>query len=67
MTSPETSYRKDVSNELSFLLVTHMTHFDVWLGRYGISMSCFSSGQVMGRLDCKWLLRFLGDKMGETC
>jgi hypothetical protein len=29
MTSPETSYTKDVTNELIFLLVTHMTCFDI--------------------------------------
>jgi hypothetical protein len=34
MTSPETSYTKDVANELSFLLVTHMTCFDLRFGRY---------------------------------
>jgi hypothetical protein len=36
MTSLETSYTKDVANELSFLLVTHMTYFDARLDSYGI-------------------------------
>jgi hypothetical protein len=43
MTSPETSYMKNVTNDLSFLLVTHTTHFDIWFGRYGTLNSCFSS------------------------
>jgi hypothetical protein len=30
MTSLETSYMKNVANELSFLVVTHMTCFDIW-------------------------------------
>jgi hypothetical protein len=32
MTSPETSYMKNVANEISFLLVTHTTHFDIRFG-----------------------------------
>jgi hypothetical protein len=67
MTSPETSHTKNVANELSFLLVTHMTHFDIWFGCYGILKSCFSSGHVMDRLDCSCSIRFLGHKMSETC
>jgi hypothetical protein len=35
MTFPETSHTKTVTNELSFPLVTHMTHFDKRFGRYG--------------------------------
>jgi hypothetical protein len=46
MTSPETSYMKNVTNKLSFLLITHMTHFNIRFGRYGILNSYFSSGQV---------------------
>jgi hypothetical protein len=46
MTSPETSHTKNVANELSFPLVTHMTHFDIRFGRYGILTSCFSSGHI---------------------
>jgi hypothetical protein len=64
MTSLETLYMKNVTNELSFLLVTHMTHFDIWFGRYSILNSYFSSGQVMDRLDYRCSVRFLGHKMG---
>jgi hypothetical protein len=67
MTSLETSRMKNVANELSFLLVTHMTDFDVRFGRYGILKSCFSSGHVMDRLYCSCSVRFLGHNMGETC
>jgi hypothetical protein len=67
MTSPETSHTKKVANRLSFPLVTHMTHFDIRFGRYGILNSCFSFGHVMDRLDCSCSVRFLGHKMGETC
>jgi hypothetical protein len=67
MTFPETSHTKNVANELSFPLVTHMTHFDKRFGRYGILKSYFSSGHDLGRLDCRWSVRFLGRKMGETC
>jgi hypothetical protein len=65
MTSQETLHTKNVANELSFPLVTHTTHFDIWFGRYGILKS-FSSGHAMDRLDCSWSVRFLGRKMGET-
>jgi hypothetical protein len=58
MTSPETSHMKIVANELSFLLVAHTTCFAIWFGWYGILKSCFSSGQVMDRLDCRCLVRF---------
>jgi hypothetical protein len=67
MTSIETSYMKNVTNELSFLLVTHMTHFDIWFGRYGILKSRFSSGHIMDRLDCRCSVRFLDHKVGESC
>jgi hypothetical protein len=66
MTSPETSHTKNVINELSFPLVTHMTHFDKRFGHYDILKSCFSSGHIMDRLDCSCSVRFLGHKMGET-
>jgi hypothetical protein len=36
MTSPETLYTKDVSNELSFLLVTHTTYSDARFDSYRI-------------------------------
>jgi hypothetical protein len=58
MTSPETSHMKNVTIELSFPLVTHMTHFDIRSSRYGILKSCFSSGHVMGRLDYSCSVRF---------
>jgi hypothetical protein len=67
MTSPETSQMKNVANELSFPLVTHMTHFDIRFGRYGILKTCFSSRHIMDRLDCSCSVRFLGRKVGETC
>jgi hypothetical protein len=46
MTSPETLYTKYVINELSFLLVTHTTCFDIWFGSYGILKSGSISGQM---------------------
>jgi hypothetical protein len=51
LTSPETSHMKNIANKLSFLLVTHTIHFDIWFGRYGILNSCFSSGHVMDKLN----------------
>jgi hypothetical protein len=50
MTSPETLYTKNVVNELSFPLVTYMTCFDLWFGRYGFLKSGFSAGQILDRL-----------------
>jgi hypothetical protein len=35
MTSPEALYMKIIINELIFLLVTHMTYFDLRFDRYG--------------------------------
>jgi hypothetical protein len=46
MTSPETSYMKNVANELRFLLVTHTICFDIWFGSYGILRSRSISGQM---------------------
>jgi hypothetical protein len=51
MSFPETSHTKNVANELSFPLVTHTTHFDIWLGCYDILNSYFSFGYVMDKLD----------------
>jgi hypothetical protein len=45
MTFPETSYTKHVTNKLSFLLVTHMTYFAIWFGRYGV----LKPGSISGR------------------
>jgi hypothetical protein len=44
MTSLETLYMKNVINELSFLLVTHTTCFDIWFGGYELFKSGFSAG-----------------------
>jgi hypothetical protein len=67
MTSSETSYMKNVANELSFLLVTHTTCFDIRFGHYGILKSGSISGQILDRLGHKCLIRFLGHKEGEIC
>jgi hypothetical protein len=50
MTSSETSYTKDVANELSFLLVTHTTCFDILFGRYRFLKSGFSARQILDSL-----------------
>jgi hypothetical protein len=50
MTSPDTSYTKDVTIELIFLLVTHMTCFDIRFGRYGFLKSGFSARQILDSL-----------------
>jgi hypothetical protein len=47
----ETSYMKNVTNELSFLLVTHTTCFSIWFGRYGI----LNSGSICGRFWTDWV------------
>jgi hypothetical protein len=67
MASPETSYTKNVVNELSFLLITHMTYFDIRFGPYSIMNSGSISGQILDSLGHKCLIRFLGHKEGETC
>jgi hypothetical protein len=67
LTSPETLYMKDVVNEFSFLLVTHMTCFDIWFDCYGFLKSGFSAGQILNRLGYRFLVRFLGHKMAEAC
>jgi hypothetical protein len=67
MTSPETLHTKNVSNEISFLLVTHMSDFDILFSCYGILKSCFSFGHVMDILDCSCSVRCLGHKMAATC
>jgi hypothetical protein len=41
---------KDVANELSFLLVTHMTCFNIRFGRYGFLKSSFSARQILDSL-----------------
>jgi hypothetical protein len=66
MTSPKTSYTKNITNKLSFLLVTYTTRFDIWFGGYGALNFCFSSGQAMDRLHYRHLVRFLDHKMDEA-
>jgi hypothetical protein len=46
MTSLETSYTKNVANKHSFLLVTHMTHFNIQCGSYAALNFYFYSGQI---------------------
>jgi hypothetical protein len=50
MTSPETSYTKNITNELSFLLVTRTTHFDIWFGRYKFLNSGYGAELILDRL-----------------
>jgi hypothetical protein len=67
MTSLETSHMKKVTNELSFPLVTHTTHFSIRFSCYGILNSHSSSKHVKDGSDCIHSVRFLGHKVGETC
>jgi hypothetical protein len=67
MTSLETLHMKNISNELSFPLATHMTHFDIRFARYGILNFCISSGKAIDKLNYRCSVRFLGRKMGESC
>jgi hypothetical protein len=55
MTSPKTSYTKDVTNKLSFLLVIHMTCFDIRFGRYRFFYSGFSARQLLDSLGIQML------------
>jgi hypothetical protein len=55
MTSPETSYMKDVANELRFFLVNHMTCFNIRFGRYGFLKSGFSARQILDNLGIQML------------
>jgi hypothetical protein len=50
MTSVETLYKKEVINELSFLLVTHTTYFDTWLSRYGFLNLGYGAELILDRL-----------------
>jgi hypothetical protein len=54
MTSPEISYTKNIINELSFLLVTHTTRFDIWFGRYGFLKSGYSAELILDTLMWGW-------------
>jgi hypothetical protein len=64
MTSPETSYTKNVTNELIFLLVTHMTCFDIRFGRYGYLKSGFSARQILDSLGIQLLGQVFGPQDG---
>jgi hypothetical protein len=50
MTSLETSYKKNIANEISFLLVTYTTHFNIWFGRYGFLNLGYSAELILDRL-----------------
>jgi hypothetical protein len=50
MTLPETFYTKDAVNESSFLLVTHMTSFEIHINRYEFLKSDFTAEQILDRL-----------------
>jgi hypothetical protein len=56
----ETLYTKNVVNELNFLLVTHMTYFDIQFGCYEFLKSDFHTDQVLDRL----VLHVLGQVFG---
>jgi hypothetical protein len=47
---PRNLYTKDVTNEPSFLLVTHTTCFDIRINRYEFLKSDFAAEQILGRL-----------------
>jgi hypothetical protein len=46
----ETLYTKDVANKPSFLLVNHMTSFDIKINRYEFFNSGFAAEQILDRL-----------------
>jgi hypothetical protein len=50
MSSPETSYMKNVGDEFSFLLVTHTTRFDIRFGHYGFLKSGYGAKLILDRL-----------------
>jgi hypothetical protein len=50
MTSLEISYTKNVANELIFLLVTHMTHFNIRFGHHGFLKSDYGAELILDRL-----------------
>jgi hypothetical protein len=60
MTSPETLYMQNVTNDLSFLPVAHMTCFDMRFDRYGFLKSGFNTDQVLDRL----VIQVLGPVFG---
>jgi hypothetical protein len=54
MTSQKTSYMKNVIDKLNFLLVTNMTRFDIWFGRYGFLKSGYGAELILDRLMWGW-------------
>jgi hypothetical protein len=54
MTSPETLYKKNVVNKLSFLLVAHTTHFDIRFDCYRFLKSDYDAKQILDRLMQEW-------------
>jgi hypothetical protein len=64
MASPKTFYTKDVVNELSFLLVTHTTYFDIRFGRYKFWKSGFNTDLVLDRLGIHALGQAFGPQDG---
>jgi hypothetical protein len=56
-----------LGNSPIFLTITHATSFDIQFSRYGFLKSGFSAGQILDRLVYRCLVRFLGQKMSETC
>jgi hypothetical protein len=64
MTSPETSYMKDVANELRFLLVTHTTCFNIRFGRYGFSQSDFRAREILDSLGIQVVSQVFGAQEG---
>jgi hypothetical protein len=60
MTSSETLYTKNVVNELSFPLVTHMTCFDTRFGRYRFLKSGYSADHILDRLGIQVLDQVFG-------
>jgi hypothetical protein len=64
MTSPETLYMKNVSNELSFLMVTHTTYFDIRFSHYRFLKSGFSARQILDSLGIQVLGQVFGPQDG---
>jgi RNA:NAD 2'-phosphotransferase (TPT1/KptA family) len=50
MTSLENSDMKNVAKKLSFLLVTHTTHFNIRFGRCGFLNSGYGAELILDRL-----------------
>jgi hypothetical protein len=50
VTCLETPYTKNITHELSFRMVTHMTHFDIRFRRYGCFKSGYGAELILDRL-----------------